>query len=151
MKKIILILLFIPFIVYAQPHKGPIPMEGMHWEMGEWWKNPKVLQKLELSNSQIKKIYKLRCETEKKLIDIGAELRKLEIELRDLIFEDNLNETKIKKLIKEINKLRGKIFEKIELAKLEVWKLLTDEQRKKLKKMLLYREMKMRKKHRKGR
>jgi len=151
MKKIILILLFLPFIVYAQPHKGPIQMEGMHREMGEWWKNPKVLQKLELSDSQIKKIYKLRCETEKKLIDIGAELRKLEIELRDLIFEDNLNETKIKKLIKEINKLRGKIFEKIELAKLEVWKLLTDEQRKKLKEMLLYREMKMRKKHRKWR
>ncbi len=134
----VLLFLFAPVLLTAGPKN-----------MGTGWlQNQRMLDKLNLTDKQMDKIYKIKTATEKALIDLGATLRKAEIDLKDASFAEKIDESKIKNLIKKINKMRGKIFEKVALAKLESWKVLTSEQRKTVKKYMLYKRRNFRKNNR---
>lgn len=95
------------------------------------------IDELKLTDEQLEKIRKLKVDTEKEIISLGAELRKSEIDLREKLISDNIDENDVKNLIKKINEYRGKIFEKLTLARIESWKLLTPDQKKIAKSYLL--------------
>ncbi len=147
-----LILLITPLFLSAKPNRmrPQNNMMGPMHERGFGWLNEKrIMDELNLSDKQMEEIYKIRTNVEKEMVDIGAELKKAEIDLKEASFADELDEAKIKSLIKKVNELRGKIFEKIALAKLEGWKVLTPEQRKTVKQYVIYGRMKDRRQYEK--
>ncbi len=104
-----------------------------------WWYNPEVVKELNLTDKQIDEINKIKTTTKKKIIKIGAEMVEKMIDLNTAMTEENLKDSKINKTINEIAKLRGEMF-KIRLkAELKGLKVLTTDQRKKLKKLQFVR------------
>jgi len=108
--------------------EGGFPGAGIGW-MGR-------IEELNLSDEQIEKIDKIRTDMEKDIIMIGAELKKEEIELREELRKDEINEKVVKDKVKKINELRGKIFERMTMARIEGWKILTAEQKKTARKFI---------------
>lgn len=114
---------------FMGPHgpMGPAPMGGFE-RFGRWWKNARFVKELNLTDEQISRIDKIFLETEKKIIDLRADCRKAELELRGL----NGKEAEALKKIDEIYKLRAEIHKSIFLMTNQIKKELTPEQLKKL-------------------
>jgi Spy/CpxP family protein refolding chaperone len=74
------------------------PMErafGAQGDHGRWWNNPRVVEKLKLTDEQRKAMDGILLEHREKLIDLRGALQKAELELEPLMKDDQPNEARI--------------------------------------------------------
>jgi Spy/CpxP family protein refolding chaperone len=88
------------------------PMErafGAQGDHGRWWNNPKVVERLKLTDEQRKAFDGILLEHREKLIDLRASLEKAELELEPLIKDDQPNEGKILAQIDKVAQARAEL------------------------------------------
>ena len=105
----------------------------------------RLIDSLELTDSQIDKIAKIRLEYRKKMIDLTAQIGKARIEYEETLFSPKPDQKKLKELTDKIVTLSGKILR----AKLEqhqkIIGVLNNKQRKEIKRAWLRHEFARRK------
>lgn len=93
-------------------------------------------EKLNLTDAQKSKVEELRTNHQKKMIDLKADLKKKEVELRALRISEKFNRNDLLKLTKEISDLRASIANERANHLMDIYELLDNNQKK------IWREMK---------
>ena len=117
-------------VAYADREQGP--------KAGGRGEGPRSAEgKLDLDDQQMEKIKALRLETQKRVVPLKAEAQIAELELRELLDDDPVSTAAVHKKVETIGKLRTQIRILMVDLRIEVRKLLTPEQRRKVKGWLL--------------
>ncbi len=140
--------------VYAES-KDKKAMDGEHFRdrhfkgqcEGLFGDPVRIYKKLGLSDEQVKNIVAVNKEYAKKILNFREKLAPKRIQLKKLFLEDNVDIDKVKSLLKEIADLKVDLHVLRIQQWLEIEKLLTPEQKAKIK---LYRMNKMHKGRRGG-
>ena len=102
----------------AGPGAGPgfgdhrPPMErsfGAQSEHGRWWNNPKVVDKLKLTDTQRKAMDDTMQQHRETLVDLRGTLEMAEIELEPMMKEDQPNESQILAQIDKVAQARAEL------------------------------------------
>src|SRR4030042_2142246 len=92
--------------------------------------------KLGLSDEQIKKLYEIKRKYSKDIIKQDAEMKIAEIDLGALLKESEINLSEVKEALKKVENFKTQIRYLRIMAFVEARKILTDEQKKSLKKLM---------------
>jgi len=92
-------------------------------------------EELGLTDAQVKKLKSMKMNQEKKAIDDRAEIQKMELELHGLMSEDEIDIKAVDRMIDKIAAQKAKIQKACIRGMVDAKKVLTSEQRKKLKGM----------------
>jgi Spy/CpxP family protein refolding chaperone len=98
----------------------------------EWWNDPKIKQSVALSDKQVEEMNKILATFKEKRNDEGAKLRTAQTQLGTMLAEEKLDEAKVRTTLDEIALLHSQNFKEMGTMKIEIRKLLTSEQLKKL-------------------
>jgi Spy/CpxP family protein refolding chaperone len=98
----------------------------------EWWNDPKIKQSAGLSDKQVEEMNKIFATFKEKRNEAGAKFRSAQTQLGAMLAEEKLDEAKIRKTLDETASLHSQAFKEMAMMKLEVRKLLTSEQLKKI-------------------
>ncbi len=71
---------------------GPMHRMRAHGPMRDWWKNPRVAQKLGLTDDQLQQLEKISYDSRMKMIDLHAAVQKEQLELGHELQADHPNE-----------------------------------------------------------
>jgi len=116
-----IILLAIPVLVLAGPRKKmknhPMPEKRMD-----------MCEQLNLTDEQQEKMHDLKVAHQKEMVPLQADLKLAHLELEELIRDGDISK-KMDAAIKKVNDLKASQFEKQIKHRLEVGKILTDEQK----------------------
>jgi Spy/CpxP family protein refolding chaperone len=82
---------------------------GAPGDHGRWWNNPKVAERLKLTDEQRKTFDGILLEHRAKLIDLRASLEKAELTLEPLMSDDPPNEAKILAQIDKVAQARAEL------------------------------------------
>lgn len=88
------------------------PMEnafGAQGAQGRFWNNPRIVEKLKLTDVQRKEFDDIFLQHREKLIDLRANLQKAELALEPLVRESQPNETKILAQIDKVAQARAEL------------------------------------------
>ena len=88
------------------------PMEralGPQGDRGRWWNNPKVVERLKLTDEQRKAFDGILLEHREKLIDLRANVEKAELEMEPLVSADQPNESRILSQIDKVAQARAEL------------------------------------------
>jgi periplasmic protein CpxP/Spy len=88
------------------------PMEnafGPQSAQGRWWNNPRVVERLKLTDVQRKEFDDIYLQHREKLIDLRANLQKAELALEPLVSDAQPNETKILAQIDKVAQARAEL------------------------------------------
>jgi len=88
------------------------PMErafGPGGDRGHWWNNPKIVEKLKLSDDQRKAMDGILLAHREKLVDLRGTLEKAELEMEPLMRDDQPNEAKILAQIDKVAQARAEL------------------------------------------
>jgi Spy/CpxP family protein refolding chaperone len=88
------------------------PMEnalGPLGSQGRFWNNPKVVERLKLTDVQCKEFEEIFMQHREKLIDLRANLAKTELALEPLVRDEQPNETKILAQIDKVAQARAEL------------------------------------------
>ncbi len=99
------------------PGMGPMgehrpPMERAfvgHGAEGRWWKNPRIVERLKLTDEQCKDFDQILLDHKEKLIDLRANLEKAELVMGPLVSADQPDETKILAQIDKVAAARAEL------------------------------------------
>jgi len=116
-----IILLAIPALVLASPRKMK-----KHPPMME--KRMEMCEQLNLTAEQQEKMHDLKVAHQKEMVPLQADLKLAHLELEELI-RDGDTSKKLDVAVKRVNDLKASQFEKQIKHRLEVGKILTDEQK----------------------
>ncbi len=97
--------------------------------------HPEIMQELKLTDTQKDKLFSLRTEFQKKMVDLKAELQKNMISVRELRNSDNINRKEVLALTDKINDSRNKIAIARANHLMDMYEVLTPDQRAQLKKI----------------
>ncbi|HZQ67633.1 MAG TPA: periplasmic heavy metal sensor [Terriglobales bacterium] len=111
-------------------HKDVFYMRG---DMGKWWQNQEIANKLQLNGSQIAELDQSFLDHKLKLIDYGAEAEKQDLKLQSLLDADVPNEGQIQSQIDQVLNARGKLEREVTLMNLDLRKVLSLDQWRQLK------------------
>jgi Spy/CpxP family protein refolding chaperone len=114
-----MILVFTFGLVNAQPRRE----EGR-------LKNKNIWERLNLSDEQKEKVQNLRLKHQKEMIDLKAELERAEFTLGELKAKKNFSRTDYLTAVEKINEAENKISLSRANHRMDVFELLTDEQKK---------------------
>ncbi|MFH1701992.1 MAG: periplasmic heavy metal sensor [Nitrospirota bacterium] len=92
--------------------------------------------KLGLSDEQIKKLYEIKRKYSKDIIKQDAEMKIAEIDLGALLKESEINLSEVKEALKKVENIKTQIRYLRIMAFVEARKILTDEQKNSLKKLM---------------
>jgi Spy/CpxP family protein refolding chaperone len=81
------------------------PREGF----GRWWNNPKIVEKLKLTDDQRKAMDQIFQEHREKLVDLHANVDKAEIEMEPLVRADQPNEQSVLAQIDKVAQARAEL------------------------------------------
>ena len=101
-------------------------------ELGAWWKNSKVVEKLQLSDYQVKQLEEVFYQHRLKLIDFGAEMEKADMKLRQMLNADTVDESQVNTQVDQVLAARGKMEREFTMLTLNFRKILTPDQWKQL-------------------
>lgn len=91
-------------------HRPPIERafggEGTH---GRWWNNPKIVEKLKLTDDQRKAFDAILLQHRETLIDMRANVEKAELAMEPLMRDDQPNEAKILSQIDKVAQARAEL------------------------------------------
>ncbi len=114
-------------------HQPPIERafggQGIH---GRWWNNPKIVERLKLTDEQRKSFDEILFQHREKLIDLRGSLAKAELELEPLIRNDQPNEARILDQIDKVAQARAELEKANARYLLAIRSKLTPEQWKKV-------------------
>jgi len=88
------------------------PMErafGPQGDRGRWWNNPKVVERLKLTDEQRKTFDSILLEHREKLIDLRGGVEKAELEMEPLMGAEQPNEAKILAQIDKVAQARAEL------------------------------------------
>lgn len=88
------------------------PMEramGAHGGFGRWWNNPKIIDKLKLTDDQRKAMDQIFQEHREKLVDLRASVQKAEIEMEPMVRADQPNESAVMEQIDKVAQARAEL------------------------------------------
>lgn len=86
------------------------PMErAMHGEHGRWWNNPKIVEKLKLTDDQRKAMDQIFQAHREKLVDLRANVEKAELQLEPLVHADQPNEGAVMAQIDKVAQARAEL------------------------------------------
>ncbi len=105
---------------------------GMGMGRGQWWENPEIAKNLGLSAEQTEKIDQLSLKHRKEMVKLEAEMKIARMEYQD-IMEGNATDSEIRKKSGEMKALMNKLHDAKTEHLLELRKVLTADQQKKLK------------------
>ncbi len=89
---------------------------------------PDLLEHLSLNPEQMKGLEKIRLKQERERIRLEADVKLKMLDLREELFKENFDESRVKKVAKEMGELKGKS-EELRIGKMiELRKMLTPEQ-----------------------
>jgi len=119
--------------VYGMQGPGP----GDHFQMRapgprKWWKDSETVKQLQLSDSQASQIEQAFTDSKMRLIDMVATLQKEELKLETLINADNPNENAVSNQVDQVVQARGKLEKEHAMMMLNIRRLLSADQWKKL-------------------
>ena len=95
----------------------------------------RLMKQLDLTEAQQEKMKALRLETAKKGAQIQADLKVATLELRNLMSQDAPSASDVKARLQAVNQARGQMMENRVTMQLAVKKILTPDQRKKMKEL----------------
>lgn len=101
-------------------------------ELGAWWKNSNIAQKLNLTDSQIKQLEDTFYQHKLKLIDITAEMQKADMKLQQMLDADAVDESAVNSQVDQVLTARGKMEREFTNMNLNFRKILTLDQWKQL-------------------
>ena len=104
-------------------------------EMGAWWKNSNVAQKLNLTDSQIKQLEDAFYQHRLKLVDIGAAMEKADMKLQQMLDADTVDESAVNAQVDQVLAARGQMEREFTAMNLNFRKILTLDQWKQLRAM----------------
>lgn len=113
---------------------GDEPMGGREFGggLGAWWKNSDVVARLQLSQEQVKKISQTFLDHRLNLVDLRADVEKQELRMQPLLDVDQPDQTKVGAQIDLITAARGRLEKENAMMMLDIRRLLSVEQWKKL-------------------
>jgi Spy/CpxP family protein refolding chaperone len=76
---------------------------------GRWWNNPKVIERLKLTDEQRKAFDGIMLEHREKLIDLRANVEKAELEMEPLVGADQPDEARILSQIDKVAQARAEL------------------------------------------
>jgi Spy/CpxP family protein refolding chaperone len=76
---------------------------------GQWWNNPKIVERLKLTEEQRKTFDGILLQHRETLIDLKANVEKAELEMEPLIRDDEPNEAKILAQIDKVAQARAEL------------------------------------------
>jgi len=121
--------------------------KGHHRSALGFWRNPQMVQKLELTSEQVNEVRDADFTFREKRLALKAQLDSLRLQMDKAFSNDVVDNAAVLSLARKISDLKGKMFiQKIE-SRLALGKILNADQIKKLK---LYDMHQKRKGHRKG-
>lgn len=88
------------------------PMERAmrsHGEFGRWWNNPRIVEKLKLTDEQRKAMDGIFQNHREKLIDLRANLEKAEVAMEPLVKADQPNESAVMAQIDKVAQARAEL------------------------------------------
>ena len=86
------------------------PMErAMGGDRGRWWNNPKVIEKLKLTDEQRKAMDDIFQQHREKLVDLRGNVEKAEIEMQPLVRADQPNESAVLAQIDKVAQARAEL------------------------------------------
>lgn len=101
-------------------------------ELGAWWKNSKIAEKLQLSDQQIKQLEDVFYQHRIKLIDYTAEMEKSDMKLQQLLNADTVDEGQVNSAVDQVLNARGKVEREFTMLTLNFRKILSNDQWKQL-------------------
>jgi len=101
-------------------------------ELGAWWKNSKIADKLNLTDSQIKDLENAFYQHRLKLVDLGAEMQKADMKLQQMLDADTVDESAVNSQVDQVLTARGKMEREFTNMNLTFRKILTLDQWKQL-------------------
>ena len=123
-----LLVMLVAFSLFAQPpHKAHPPRVGVPMWVGE----------LDLTKDQVKRIRDLHFKHREAMLELRTQLEKKEMEFEKLILADNFDEKAIMKVADEIAQLRAEKFRVGIRFRLDMFRVLTPEQREEAKEFLI--------------
>ena len=132
-------------------HKGSMERHRHHRPPLGIWQDPQMVQKLELTEAQIKKLRDADFSSREKRLELKAQRDRLDLQMEKAFSADTVDQKAILELAEKISDVRGRLFtQKIE-ARLTMGDALNADQMSKFK-QLLWQEKKLdRQKGRKAR
>jgi len=125
----ILLIIGLVAIVYAQPmFRGQGQQKGLNL-----LQNPKVKEKLQLTDDQINKIKEVTQDTQKKMIDLNAKAEIANIELQSLLDSPSIDKKAVEAKVDELGKIRTEIHKTAINCRIAMKEILTPEQQQKIK------------------
>ena len=97
----------------------------MHGELGQWWKNSEVAQKLQLTNQQLTKLDQIFYQYRMNLIDYQAETEKQDLKLQALVDADSPDEAQINQQMDQVLESRGKLEREFTTMTLDLRRVLS--------------------------
>ena len=88
------------------------PMERAmrsHSEFGRWWNNPKIVERLKLTDDQRKAMDDIFQKHREKLVDLRANVEKAEVEMEPLVKADQPNESAVMGQIDKVAQARAEL------------------------------------------
>jgi len=117
------------------PHRPPLERSfgpggpgGGPGEHGRWWNEPRVIEKLKLTEAQRKSMDEIYQKNRLNLVDLHANLEKAELVMEPLMHDDQPDETKILSQIDKIAQARAELEKANARMLLGLRKNLTPEQ-----------------------
>ena len=89
MKKMVLTVLFLAVVFI------PLSVGAQNMPMGKWWKDPKVVEDLKLTESQVSRLDEAFKNSRRKLIQLKSDVETQRFELDTLLDSDKLDQVKI--------------------------------------------------------
>jgi Spy/CpxP family protein refolding chaperone len=91
-------------------HRPPFERAfGGHGIEGRWWNNPRIIEKLKLTDDQRKAFDQILLEHREKLIDLHANVEKAELAMEPLVGNDQPNESAILAQIDKLAQARAEL------------------------------------------
>jgi Spy/CpxP family protein refolding chaperone len=107
----------------------------VHHEMGQWWKNPEIATKLQLTDAQVTQLNQVFFDHKMRLIDYGADMEKQDLKLQSLLDADQPNESQVSAQVDQVLAARGKLEREFTMLSLNLRKVLSLDQWRQLKTM----------------
>jgi len=82
---------------------------GAREGFGRWWNNPKIVEKLKLTDDQRKAMDQIFQEHREKLVDLRGNVEKAEIEMEPLVRADQPNEQAVLAQIDKVAQARAEL------------------------------------------
>ena len=116
----------------CRPEKG-FGMKKHHMSPLGIWQHPKMVQKLELTDKQVKKLKEADFAHREKCLELKSKIDAFHLELEKLFADESVDEAKVLQVAQKISDLKGRLFVQRIESRLTVVKLLTADQVGKLK------------------